>query len=87
MRHLTSRSLLRPHPHPPTRSPAQAQVVLSAERPPGAANWLRLAPDATRLVMRQTFLRREAEEAAEVRLERLAVAGEERPMLSAQQVR
>jgi hypothetical protein len=51
------------------------EVALSRERRPG--NWLPLAPDTSSLIVRQTFLDRQSERAAELRIER--VGGDGRP--------
>lgn len=61
------------------------QVMLSAQ--PCGDNWLPLAADATRVVVRQTFLDRGTEAAAQLHLERLAPQGLVRPTLQATQVR
>lgn len=61
------------------RPPAQRTftLVLSAERPPDAPNWLRLQrePAAAMFIVRQTFGDRHAEEAAQLTITRRGVAG------------
>jgi len=51
------------------------EITVSCEERPG--NWLRMTPDCEQLIVRQTFLDREAEEPAQ--LEILRVGGEARP--------
>lgn len=50
------------------------EVVLSCRPQPG--NWLRMTPDTTQLIVRQSFLDREHEELAELVLERLDADGQ-----------
>ncbi len=51
------------------------EIVLSSEEKPG--NWLRMEPDTTSLIVRQTYLDRESEVPAELHIERLG--GDARP--------
>ena len=46
-------------------------VVLSAREHPGAANWIRLDPDTTSMMLRQIFWDRANETPAALRLERI----------------
>lgn len=55
-------------------------------RQPRGANWMPLAPDSSRVVVRQTFLQRSKEVAAVIHLERIGASTQVRPPLSAQQV-
>jgi len=49
------------------------EILLSCDRKPG--NWLRMTPDTTALIVRQTFLDREVEKPAELVLERIGGDG------------
>ncbi|PNH03261.1 hypothetical protein TSOC_010695 [Tetrabaena socialis] len=60
--HLDSSQLL-------TRPDGSFEIFLTSS--PRGTNWLRLPPDASRLVVRQTFLRRASETPATIHIERL----------------
>ena len=51
------------------------EILLSCESRPG--NWLRMTPDTTALIVRQTFLHRDREEPADLHIER--IGGDARP--------
>ncbi|MBW2376133.1 MAG: hypothetical protein JRF55_09085, partial [Deltaproteobacteria bacterium] len=51
------------------------EIILSVDRPEGAANWLPLASDTKSLVIRQTFLARETEKRAQLDLARIDEEG------------
>jgi len=51
------------------------EIVLSCEERPG--NWLRMVPETTQLIVRQTYLDRETETPADLRIE--LIGGEKRP--------
>ena len=51
------------------------EVILSVDRPEGAANWLPLARDTKSLVIRQTFLDRKTEKRAQLDLVRIDEEG------------
>ena len=51
------------------------EIILSVDRPEGAANWLPLARDTKSLVIRQTFLDRKTEKRAELDLVRIDEEG------------
>ncbi|KAG1666302.1 hypothetical protein FOA52_004783 [Chlamydomonas sp. UWO 241] len=53
---------------------ASIEIIVSCEPPADTnANWLRMEPDSTRLVVRQTFLDRSTEAPAQLRIERVAM--------------
>lgn len=54
------------------------EVLLSCEPKPG--NWLPMTPDTTALIVRQTFLDREREKPAELRIERIGGDGKPTPL-------
>jgi hypothetical protein len=54
------------------------EIRLSCERRPG--NWLRMTPETSALIVRQTFLDREREEPAKLRIERLGGDGKPTPL-------
>lgn len=45
--------------------------IILAQQPPATGNWLRLEPESNALVVRQTFLDRDSEQPAQLRIERL----------------
>jgi hypothetical protein len=53
------------------------EILLSCERKPG--NWLRMTPDTTALIVRQTFLDRAREKPAVLRIERIGGDGKPTP--------
>ncbi|HXK21650.1 MAG TPA: DUF1214 domain-containing protein [Myxococcota bacterium] len=54
------------------------EILLSCEPKPG--NWLRMTRDTTTLIVRQTFLDRDREEPAKLRIERIGGDGEPTPL-------
>jgi hypothetical protein len=54
------------------------EIQISCEPKPG--NWLRMTPDTTALIVRQTFLDREREEPAKLRIERVGGDGKPTPL-------
>jgi hypothetical protein len=57
------------------------EIRLACERRPG--NWLRMTPDTTALIVRQTFLDRERETPAQLRIERIGGDGKPTPLTPA----
>jgi hypothetical protein len=56
------------------------EVVLSTRPPGGDTNWLRMEPDSSSLIVRQTFQDRDAEHIAELHLERIGASGGPAPL-------
>jgi hypothetical protein len=54
------------------------EILLSCNEKPG--NWLRMTPDSTGLIVRQTFLDRDREEPAQLRIERIGGDGKPSPL-------
>ena len=54
------------------------EILLSCEEKPG--NWLRMSPDTTQLIVRQTFLDRDTEKPAELVIERIGGDGKPTPI-------
>jgi hypothetical protein len=54
------------------------EILLSCEEKPG--NWLRMTPDTTALIVRQTFLDRDREIPADLRIERIGGDGRPTPI-------
>lgn len=54
------------------------EILLSCEEKPG--NWLRMTPETTQLIVRQTFLDREKEEPAKLVIERIGGDGKPTPL-------
>ena len=57
------------------------EIVLSCRPQPG--NWLRMEPDTSSLIVRQTFADRERERIAELRIERIGARGAPAPLAPA----
>jgi hypothetical protein len=57
------------------------EIRLACEKRPG--NWLRMTPDTTSLIVRQTFLDRERETPAQLRIERIGGDGKPTPLTPA----
>ena len=54
------------------------EIIVSCEPQPG--NWLKMEPDSSSLIVRQTFLDREAEQIAALQIERLGAEGPPKPV-------
>jgi hypothetical protein len=54
------------------------EIIVSCEKRPG--NWLRMEPDTSSLIVRQTFQDRKAERIADLHIERVGVDGAPRPV-------
>ncbi len=54
------------------------EIVLSCDERPG--NWLRMVPETTQLIVRQTYLDRSSETPAELRIERSGAVGRPTPL-------
>lgn len=59
------------------------EITVSCEPPPDGRNWLRMRPDSRTLVVRQTFLDRESETPAQLRIERIDGPHRARPVTPA----
>lgn len=56
------------------------EVILSRTRPAGAANWVRLEDASNAVIVRQTFLDRSVEQAAQMSIARLGADAEPEPL-------
>ena len=59
-------------------SDGRFEILLSCEEKPG--NWLRMTPDTTALIVRQTYLDRDSETPADLRIERIGGDGKPTPL-------
>ena len=61
------------------------EILLSAERPPGVANWMRIEPASNAIVVRQTFNDRSIEQPAQMHIARIGSGATPQP-LSAERI-